>query len=83
MTPMTTTRAGGDGYRVRERSSFSCTASRMNSERFPLPASVSIRSSISGARRMAVNFTPREGRPIRAALSVTQLFSSGGILGLT
>lgn len=68
--------------RSRRRSSFS-TASRMNSERLPGPASASIRARTFGDKRMAVNFTPSGGRPIRPPLSVTQIFASLDIRGLT
>lgn len=53
--------------------SSASTASRMNSDRLPGPASLSIRAKTSGDKRIAVNFTPSDGRPMRAALSVTQI----------
>ena len=49
---MTTTRAGGDGYGVRERSSFSCTASRMKADRSRSPRASSTWASNAGAHRI-------------------------------
>ena len=70
---MTTTRAGGDGYGVRERSSFSCTASRMKAARRFLPATASMRASVSGVKRTgtitAASSLSSRGRPIRRGLS--------------
>lgn len=65
------------------RSSSRSTASRMNSDRFPVPHNASIRARTSGDKRMAVYFTPSGGRPIAGVLAVTQIFSKGLDLSVT
>ena len=66
-----------EGYGFSRRASSASTVVRMNSERFPTPASASMRPNTCGDRRMAVAFTPSGGRPIRASLSGVQIFSKG------
>jgi len=51
------------------RANSASTAARINSARFPGPANASMRSSISGESRTAVNL-PMAGRPMRAGLAV-------------